>query len=427
MRFYTEPENKLTVKDEVDVLVLGSGPAGVSAAICAARQGAKTMLIEQCGCVGGIATAGLMSHWTGNTRGGIYEEIIEKSKEDGFNPQRINPEKLKTVLLEMLSKADVKLMLYTFASKPIMEGEKITGVIVESKSGREVIFAKIIIDATGDGDIAAKCGVPYIKGRESDGKMQPATLMFKVGGVDESRGVFPEAFEQNPDVPMGKIQDLAREHIPFPAGHALLYTSTLPGIVTCNMTNCVDIDGTDTDSLTKAELVCRSQIDYIVRFLQSYVPGFENCYALSSASLMGIRETRHFEGEYTLTEDDILTSRQFEDWAVLNAAFNFDVHNITGSGLDKTGVQEKFPEIKGYSIPYRCFVPKRVDNLLLAGRDISGTHIAHSNYRAMPICANMGQAVGTAAALCVKTGAAPRKLDVKLLQSELTKQGVMQM
>lgn len=423
MEFYTEPQRQIPIAYETDVLVLGGGPAGFSAAVCAARTGAQTMLIEQCGAVGGVATSGLMSHWTGNTKGGIYEEILERSM-DCSNPQTINPEKLKSVMLTMLDEAGVTLQLYTFASAPIMDGDGIQGVITESKSGREAIMAKIIIDATGDGDIAASAGVPFHKGRETDGKMQPMTLMFKVAGVDYSRAVFPGAFESNHVVPKGKIQDLAKEHLPFPAGHVLLYRTSLPGIVTCNMTNCIDVDGTSAKDLTKAELLCRSQIEPIVAFLKEFVPGFEDCYVISSSSLIGVRETRHFEGEYTLTEQDILEAKVFDDWAVTRAHFNFDVHSLSGAGLDVTGAQHEFKQNKGYTIPYRCLVPKKVDDLFLAGRNISGTHKAHSNFRAMPICANMGQAAGTAAALCCKLDVTPRNLDVAVLQNALRSQGV---
>lgn len=176
------PEREIPVAAEVDVLVLGSGPAGVSAAITAGREGMRTLLVEACGNVGGIATEGLMSHWTGNTRGGIYEEILDRSgsaeraeqESDSFNGderQIINPERLKTVFLDMLAEAGVGLRLYTMASEPIMEGNTIRGVILQSKNGREAVLAKIIIDATGDGDIAARAGVPYHLGREGDGKM----------------------------------------------------------------------------------------------------------------------------------------------------------------------------------------------------------------------------------------------------------------
>jgi len=433
MGYIMEEKREIPVVREVDVLVLGAGPAGVSAAVCAAYEGAATALIEQTGDVGGIATAGLMSHWTGHTEGGFYEEILKRSAENRENDRAsfngrvshiINPEKLKTVLLKMLSEAGVYLRLYSFASEAVMEGNAIKGVIIESKSGREAILAKIVIDATGDGDIAARAGVPYYKGRESDGKMQPATIMFKVAGVDVERGVFPEGFEETFQIPAGDIQELGRKHISKPAGHVLLYKTTLPGVVTCNMTNCIDIDGTNAEDLTKATMVCREQMDEIVSFFREFVPGFEKCYVISSASLVGIRETRHFKGEETITEQDILEARVFDNWVVTKASFNFDVHNLTGSGLDETGCQKRFEQTKGYTIPYGCFVPLKIDNLFLAGRNISGTHMAHSNFRVMPICANMGQAVGIAAAMCAVDGVIPRRLYVKRVQSRLMELGV---
>ncbi len=422
MKYYTEPSKETPVKAEVDVLVIGGGPAGFSAAILAARNNTKTMLIEQTGDVGGVATTGLMSHWTGQTQGGFYEEILKRSNDD--QSPIINPERLKTVLLEMLDEAGVTLQLYTFACDAIMEGDQIKGVIIESKSGREAILAKIVIDASGDGDIAAKAGVPFYKGRERDNLMQPMTLMFKVAGVDMEQAVFPGSFEHTIPLPKGEIQALGKAHISHPAGHVLLYRTTLPGVVTCNMTNCIGVDGTKAEDLTKATILCRKQMDEIVLFLREFVPGYENCYAISSASVIGVRETRHFQGEYTLTEQDILSAKVFDDWVVTKAHFNFDVHNISGAGLDNTGVQHDFPQQRGYTIPYRCFIPKNVDNLFLAGRNISGTHMAHSNYRVMPICANMGQAVGTAAALCIKKAIMPRALNTVELQQELKNQGV---
>ncbi len=433
--FYQEPARQIPVAEKVDVLVLGAGPAGFSAAVCAARQGAKTLLVEQSGEVGGVATSGLMSHWTGTTKGGFYEEILDRSADRpeakldlGFNGSErniINPERLKTVMLEMLSEAGAKLRLYTFASGVIMDGDRLTGVIAESKSGRQALMAKIVIDCTGDGDIAAKTGAAYIKGRENDGAMQPVSIMFKVGGVDYSRAIFPGGFEDDFEVPgKGGVQKLGKKELPFPAGHVLLYRSTLPGVVTCNMTNCIGIDGTNVDDLTRATLVCREQIEPITAFLRREVPGFENCYVISSASILGVRETRHFKGLETITEQDILAARVFDDWAVTKACFNFDVHNMTGNGLDETGAQRAFPQTKGYTIPYGCFVPEKIDGLLLAGRNISGTHLAHANYRVMPICANMGQAAGVAAALCAKQGIQPRALNVPLLQDTLRKQGV---
>jgi glycine/D-amino acid oxidase-like deaminating enzyme len=431
MRTYLEKERLIPAAASVDVLVLGGGPAGFSAAVNAAREGAETLLLEQSGDVGGVSTIGLMSHWTGRTSGGFYEEILDRSADtasapavNGASRQTINPERLKTAYLEMLEEARVRLRLYTFASEPILEGNKLKGIVTESKSGREAVFAKIVIDATGDGDIAAKAGVPFFKGREEDGKMQPVTLMFKVAGVDYDRAVFPGAFEETIEIPKGEIQALGKAYLPFPSGHVLLYKSSLPGVVTCNMTNCIDIDGTSAEDLTKATVVCRHQMYEIEKFLREYVPGFENCYIISSASSIGVRETRHFKGEKTITEEDILEARVFDDWVVTRANFNFDVHNISGNGLDATGAQKKFPQKKGYTIPYGCLVPQKIDGLLLAGRNISGTHMAHSNFRVMPICANMGQAAGIAASLCVKKGLEPRELPVKELQKRLGELGV---
>ena len=180
------------------------------------------------------------------------------------------------------------------------------GVITENKNGRPAGRAASVIDATGDGDLAARAGAPYRKGREPDGGMQPVTIMFKVAGVDYSRAVFPGSFETNFEIPGGRIQDLGHAHLPHPAGHVLLYPSSLPGVVTVNMTNQTGIDGTLAEDLTRAELACRRQIEQIVPFLRDKIPGYEKCFLISTASLMGVRETRHFIGDYTLTAEDIV-------------------------------------------------------------------------------------------------------------------------
>ena len=390
-----------------DVLVLGSGPSGFAAAYTAAKNGAKVILVEQSGDVGGISTSGLMSHWTGSCDSPLYYEILKRTAENNEGDYKnkitnlIDPEKLKTLYLEMLYEVGCKLMLYTFAEDAICDGDKVLGAKVVNKSGKTDIYAKITIDATGDGDIAARAGAEFILGRETDNKMQPVTLMFKVGGVDYDRAVFLGSFESTYETPQGELQALAKEHIPYPAGHILTYKSTLPGVVTCNMTNVIDIDGTNTEDLTKATLICRRQMNDIVKYLREFVPGYEKCFILSSASLMGIRETRHFKGKYTLNEQDILEAKVFDDYVVKDAYFNFDVHNITGAGLDKTGVQKHFKQTKGYTIPYRCLIPETKQNLLLCGRNISGTHMAHSNFRVMPICVGIGEAAGTAAFIAV--------------------------
>lgn len=408
---------------KTEVLVVGSGPAGISAAYTAAKNGAKVIIAEQCGDLGGISTTGLMSHWTGSCGNPIYHEILKRSADKNDGDQKgkittiIDPEKLKTIYLEMMSEAGVKIMLYTFACDVIMDGEGIKGITVVNKSGFTDIYADVVIDASGDGDIAYKSGAQYIKGRESDNKMQPVSIMFKVGGVDYDKAVFPGSFETLVQTEKGELQAMAKEKLPYPAGHVLLYKSTLPGVVTCNMTNCIEIDGTNADDLTKATIVCRNQLEPIVKFLREFVPGYEHCFIISSASLLGVRETRHFKGEYILTKEDILEARIFDDYVVKDAHFNFDVHNISGAGLDETGVQHEFKQKSGYSIPYRCIVPEKIENLLLCGRNISGTHMAHSSFRAMPICAGTGEAAGAAASIAVKKNIPVRKVDAKEIRN----------
>lgn len=413
---------ELETNDSYDVIVVGSGPAGMAAAITAGRSGVKTLLIEGLGRVGGIATSGLMSHWTGTVGNKIYWEILKRHNEKCCKEDKsiwIDPEMLTLTYVEMLEEAKVDCLLYTTVCDVIMDSNVVKGVVCCNKNGLSAYRAKIVIDASGDGDAAKKSGAEFVLGRECDGKMQPVTLMFKVGGVDMKRAVLPGSFETLVYTDKGEIQSLAKKLLPPPAGHVLLMESPIEGIVTCNMTNATDIDGTKAEDLTKADFTCRKQLMPIVDFLREYAPGYENCYLIGSASLIGVRETRHFKGLYTLTEEDILKARKFDDFVVYGAHFNFDVHNISGAGLDKTGCQEKFTQKEGYTIPYRCLIPEKIDGLILSGRNISGTHLAHSNFRAMPICAGTGEAAGFAAALSVKQNKTPREIDAKDLQKLL--------
>jgi len=412
--------------NEVDVLVCGGGPAGIGAAVRAAREGVSVMVVESQGCLGGIATAGMMSNWGGRSSSKILKEIYdltyEKSKdigwcnENGCGLDAIYHDIQKIALEEMLVKEGVKLLYYTLVCKAVVENDTVIGVIVENKSGRGFIKAKRVIDATGDGDVAASAGVPYFKGRESDGKMQPATLMFNIGGVDFKRAVFPPSFECKVETEKGELQALSKELLPFPAGHVLLYKQPMEGTVCCNMTNAIEVDGTDAESLTKGVLTCRSQIIPIIKFLREYAPGYEKCWLMSSASLIGVRETRHFEGMESLSKDDILQAKYYDNWVVRRAWFNFDVHNLTGASLDKTGIQHEWKQKNDYTIPYGCLLPKKIEGLLLSGRNISGSHLAHSNFRIMSVCIAIGEAAGVAAALSVKKNKNLRDVDAKEIQ-----------
>ncbi|MEE1330192.1 MAG: FAD-dependent oxidoreductase [Acutalibacteraceae bacterium] len=404
--YITESEKQTKIGGKYDVIVAGSGPSGFAAAVSAARNGAKTLIIEAQSSIGGISTSGLMSHFTGRVESKLYSEILDRAHAKNYfdcaDKTKIDPELLKITYLEMLREAGVEILFYTLVCGVIKEGNRVKGVITESKSGRTAFLADAVIDGTGDGDVAYFSGAEYFLGRENDAKMQPATLMFKVGGVDITRAPLPPSFETKVETAKGELQALAKKILPFPAGHVLLYSSPIPGIVTCNMTNCIDVDGTKAEDLTRAEVVCRMQMEPIVNFLREYVGGFENCYIVSAASLIGVRETRYFIGLEQITEKDIIEARQFDDQVVHGAWFNFDVHNMSGASLDETGVQKNFKQQNGYTIPYGCMVPEKIDGLLFTGRNISGTHMAHSSFRAMPVCVGIGEACGAAAAIAVK-------------------------
>jgi len=427
---YFEHTEKIPCIAAVDVLVCGGGPAGIGAALRAAREGASVMIVEMGGCLGGIATAGMMSHWGGKSSSKIMREIWMRSREKDLGytwvetnePGRLNgiPHDLQMIVLEEMMKEDnVQILYYTMVCDAIVEEDTIVGVTVQNKSGRGFIKAKRVVDATGDGDVAASAGVPFIKGRETDGKMQPCTLMFKLGGVDYKRAVFPGSFETKVQTEKGELQALGDKLLPFPAGHVLLYRQPEPDTVCVNMTNAINIDGTDAKSVTEGMQICRSQIMPIIRFLREYAPGYEKCWLMGTASLLGIRETRHFEGMESLTAEEILAAKYHDNWVVRRAFFNFDVHNLTGSSLDKTGIQKEWKQQGTYTIPYGCLLPKNIEGLLLSGRNISGSHLAHSNFRIMSVCIALGEAAGAAAAISIREDQKLRDLDVRKIQESV--------
>ncbi len=431
MKTILDKPRELPVVAEVDVLVVGGGPAGIGAALGAARNGARTMIVEQSNCLGGMATAGMMSHWSGSTSSPIGREIWARMcASDSLPPERreeppccISHECQKRALFDLLEEAGVAIQLHTWFADAIVEDGVVKGVVTESKSGREAILAKVVVDATGDGDVAARAGAEFILGREGDNVCQPVTLMFRIGGVDYDRAIFPPSFESYIDVPKGEVQSLGKSHLPFPAGHVLLYRTRLPGEVCVNMTNVIDIDGTNVRDLTRAEIICRRQMDAIVAFLREFVPGYEKCYLVASAQNVGVRETRHVKGVYTLTAEDIVEAKVFDDWIAVRNYFNFDIHNTKGNGLDANGAQKYFKAKGEYTIPYRCLVPEKLDGLLLSGRNISGTHKAHSNFRVMTICLNIGFGAGIAGAVAARRGIQPREVDAREIQESLRAAG----
>ncbi|RLE81218.1 MAG: FAD-dependent oxidoreductase [Thermoprotei archaeon] len=407
-----------------DVVVVGGGPGGFSAAVAAARNGSKVLLVERYGFLGGMATAGLVNPFMPfhvNSRaiiGGILQEVIEKLREMGGYDDKtraFDPEIMKYILERIALEAGVKILYHTcFLDTVVSGGGFIRAVLLHNKSGIQMVEAKVFIDGTGDGDVAASAGAPFEKGRNVDGLMQPMTLNFDLANVDQK--MLPSREELNRAYREAK----AKGEITCPREDVLWFYTTHEGLIHFNTTRIIKVDGTNAEDLTRAEIEGRRQMFELVSWLKRTFPAFKNAYVVRSGPQIGVRETRRIIGEYILTADDILTAKKFPD-AICRGAYPIDIHSPTGEGTTL-----KYPPPGDYyEIPYRCIVPLNVENLLIASRCISATHEAHSAIRIMPIVMGIGQAAGTATALCVKLDTTPRKLDVGLLRRTLKQQGAI--
>ncbi|WP_242457833.1 FAD-dependent oxidoreductase [Pedobacter sp. BS3] len=442
----TEPARTLPVRAEVDVLVVGGGPSGIIAAQAAAEDGLKVMLLESRSFVGGNMTIGLPILGFLGQKGnqiikGLPQKFIDRlAARDAASEHRycplhmgitlVEPEAVKTVGLEMLTQSGVDVLLYVFCAGVVMDGDTLRGIIIESKAGREVILAKVIVDCTGDADVAYRAGVPCEQGNEQGG-MQPPTLMFCLGGVDTEKlrmsiaeeprtyltDFIPnEYFGQNNQfivVGLRSLMQKAREDgFKLPVERTILITGLREGEIWVNMTRVSGVDGTDPVSLSHGEIEAREQIEQIQKYLIKYVPGFENARFTKMAPFLGIRETRRIVGEYTMTRDDILSCRRFDD-AIAVASYPLDIHHPQGGDCTLEWCGDC------YDIPFRSLVPQKVKNLLVAGRCISTTHEAMSAIRVMAPCMAMGEAAGRAAKMAVHDGIAPSDIDVQKLRKEL--------
>jgi glycine/D-amino acid oxidase-like deaminating enzyme len=411
------------------VVIAGGGPAGAAAAIAAARAGAQAILVERYGFLGGMATAALVHPWmpyyAGDRPiiGGVFGEIVQRLKaRNAYKDSRhfasihhcFDPEQLKLVLQQLALEAGVKLLLHSLVVGARVEGGQVTGLFLESKSGRELLEGEVIVDATGDGDVAFFAGAEHEKGRPGDGLMQPMSLNFRMGGVEVAR--MPSREEMNALYEQGKQEGLINN----PRENLLWFDTTRPDEIHFNTTRVVMADGTNRDDLTRAELESRRQTDELVSFLRARVPGFERSYLLTTGPQVGVRETRRILGEYVMTAEDVLEARKFPD-QIAFGCYPIDIHNPAGTGTEiRTLKPGEF-----YGIPYRCLVPRRLEGLLVAGRPISTTHEAHAATRVQVIAYATGHAAGVAAALAASQGLPPRQVNVSEVQALLRRQGAI--
>lgn len=445
---------------ESDIAVIGGGPAGLCAAVAAAREGARVILVEKNAFCGGMATAGMVAPFmtcydSGGSKmliRGLFEELVERLIACGgaIHPSKVESktaftsyidkghihvtpfkaESLKIVADEMLSEAGVKILYHAQLIDAEAEGDKVTRVIVAMKEGLASIRAKVFIDCTGDGDLSAFVGASYTVGN-AQGKMQPATMFFTVGGVDTKK--VDADIEQNWDNFYRKdginYRSLhwwvakAKEAGDWPLDRVSigLFRGVEEDEFSINTSRVMHIDGTRSESLTRGEIEGRQQVRIIFNFLKKYVPGFENSRLILSGSTLGIRETRHIEGIRTLTVDSILNCEIPED-SIMLAANSVDVHGKYGP---KSNEYITIPEGKCYGVPYGTMIPPSFSNLAVAGRSISADCEAAGAIRVMPPCMGIGQAAGTAAAMAFAENSDLRLLDVNRLREKLASNGAV--
>ena len=440
---------------EADVVVVGGGPAGIMAAIAAGRQGARTVLIERYGFLGGMSTAALVYPWmTFHTETGeqvirgIPQELVERLMACGGSPGHLrdtvgfvstvtpyHPELFKVTALDMLKEAGVRLLLHSFVDEAEVEGNRIAGVTLTGKSGRIGVRGTMFVDTSGDADVANLSGAPTLIGRDGDRLTQPMTMKFRMRGVDLE--AVKRAMIENPDnfyhktpfadlerIPLTGIQGFYAEwkaaNVPINRDQVLLFAGPAEDEVLVNCTRVQGLNGTDVEDLTRAEEEGRRQVLLMAEFLQKSVPGFARASISAVGTQIGVRESRRIDGLYSLTIDDVVSGRKFPD-AVARSGYPVDIHDPSGKGVKAAWIGGD----GAYDIPYRCLVAKGVDNLLAAGRCISTTHEALATTRLTPSCMATGQAAGTAAALAADLGTTASQVDAALLREWLLRDGAV--
>ena len=416
-----------------DVVVVGSGSAGSAAAISAARTGARTLLLDRLGFMGGTSTAVLDTFYAFYTPGdsprrvvgGIGWEVVEALTDQGIAFERPNTygagtgvtydqEALKLLWERLAEDAGVDLLLHTWATGVRVVEGRTDAIRVWNKGGERWIESAAVVDASGDADVCAMAGVRYDDAR-STGQVQSLSTLFRLANVDVARATaVPKA---DLWARMGEAAATGEYRLPRVEGS--WHRTPHPGIVMIHMTRIPNVDATDPVALTRAELEGRRQVREYHRFLRDRVPGFEASVLVGTSPAIGVRESRRVHGDHRLTREDVLQGRRFDDEIALCGAPIEDHH--AGGDTEWRYVGEGGV----YGIPYRSLLPAGVEGLLVAGRCFSATHDAHASARSMATCMAMGQAAGTAAALAVTGGTVPRSVDAAALRERLLRDGAL--
>ncbi len=413
------------MRQRFDVVVVGAGSAGSSAAISAARLGARTLLIDRMPFLGGTSTAVLDTFYAFYTPGerarrvvgGLGWEVAERLKAEGMAFERPNtygagtgvtydPEVLKVVWERLAEDAKVEVLLHTWATGVEVRDGRTVAVRTWNKGGESHIDAGAIVDASGDADLCAMAGVPYEDSRTTP-NLQSLSTIFRVANVDVDRAAA---------VPKTELWAMMRRasesgEYTLPRLEGSWHRTPHAGVITVHMTRIPHVDATDPEQLTHAEIEGRRQVREYHRFLRDKMPGFERSVLVATSPAIGVRESRRVVGDYRLTRDDVLSARRFDDEVALCGA-PIEEH---GAGADTRWTY--VAEGGVYGIPFRCLLPLGVEGMLVAGRCFSATHDAHASARSMATCMAMGQAAGTAAAMSAASQATPRSVEVAALRA----------
>ena len=452
-----------------DAVVVGGGVAGVGAALALGRRGKKTLLIEGTSCLGGLTTLGLVNIPLDFVSGVGREMLRELDAVQGHWHRNTDPEKQKLVLDRMLRASGVKVLFVTQVIGAVVCGRRIEAAVIATKTGPKLVRGQIFLDCSGDSDLAYYAGCETFTGRPSDGMSQACSMEFTLAGVDWDKYVNSDLKRDDPRWIDAIRRGLASGELPCEVDNHLNWITHLPGrpqhcgkdevsICFAHSRRCFP---TDSDDLTRMYFEGREQADFLTKFIRRNVPGFEEAYLSATGALLGVRESRRVAGLYVLTASDVAHLRKFDDVAAISA-HGYDIHNFEAPGNIKWAPVEvdgetryvicnpggfgtttpppggaRVTDLMGrpaetaqfepngyYDIPYRCLVARDRDNLLMAGRNISTDVAAQSGVRLIMCCMTMGEAAGTAAALCLEQGADPAALSVPALQRELVRSGV---
>lgn len=420
-----EYSRNIDVLSSFDVVIAGGGPSGIAAAVAVREMGLTALIIERAGVVGGNLTIGHVSPISGgHVKNTAAYHINMLLNMENYGVSDFENAKIK--LTELLYQKGVEVYLNSSVCDALCENGQIKSVVISTQEGLKAVEGKFFIDATGDGVLSYLAGEEIEYGRP-DGLVQPTSIMFTISGVDESQKMVCEHEEDETILKKGSYLQLCKDaclsgELPPEINIVRLYNGILPTERVVNATQINRLNPTKVEDYTRAQIELRKQMYTVVKFLKNNVEGFENIKIKDSSDIVGVRESRRVKGKYTITADDIIFGRTFEDVVVHKANFCIDIHNPDGAGQ---ALEDYAPKVAdGYDIPYRAIVPLVNKNLYTAGRCISGTHRAHASYRVMNIAMNIGEAAGVAAALCVKKNRNNTTLDYKDIQLILCEKGI---